>query len=99
MLKDSIPDQTTEGDRESLSRTVFNTLLNKFLRNKLVPGDILNRRELALELGVSVAPVLEALLQLENEGFVESFPRKGTLVKPVREEDVYGQLMLREAIE
>lgn len=87
------------GDKGSLSQTVFDTLLDKFLRNELVPGDILNRRELAQELGVSVAPVLEALLQLEMEGFVESLPRKGTLVKPVREEDVFGQLILREAIE
>lgn len=96
------PDGTAEtqaGDKGSLSQTVFDTLLEKFLRNELVPGDILNRRELAQDLGVSVAPVLEALLQLEMEGFVESIPRKGTLVKPVREEDVFGQLILREAIE
>jgi DNA-binding GntR family transcriptional regulator len=91
--------ENTAGDKGSLSQTVFDTLLDKFLRNELVPGDILNRRELAQDLGVSVAPVLEALLQLEMEGFVESIPRKGTLVKPVREEDVFGQLILREAIE
>jgi len=77
----------------------MNFSLAKFLQNELVPGHILNRREIAQQLGVSVAPVLEALLQLEIEGFVESIPRKGTLVKPVQQEDIYGQLMLREAVE
>lgn len=85
--------------KTSLSREVYDKLLEKFMRNELVPGTILNRRTLAQELGVSVAPVLEALLQLEMEGFIESIPRKGTIVRPVRQEDVYGQLMLREAIE
>lgn len=85
--------------RQSLSQDVYQYLLEKFLQNELVPGHILNRREIAQQLGVSVAPVLEALLQLEMEGFVESIPRKGTLVKPVRQEDIFGQLMLREAVE
>lgn len=85
--------------KQSLSQDVYHHLLEKFLQNELVPGHILNRREIAQELGVSVAPVLEALLQLEMEGFVESIPRKGTLVKPVRQEDIFGQLMLREAVE
>ena len=85
--------------KHSLSQDVYTYLLEKFLLNELVPGHILNRREIALQLGVSVAPVLEALLQLELEGFVESIPRKGTLVKPVRQEDIFGQLMLREAVE
>jgi GntR family transcriptional regulator, rspAB operon transcriptional repressor len=85
--------------KQSLSQDVYEHLLEKFLQNELVPGNILNRREIAEQLGVSVAPVLEALLQLEMEGFVESIPRKGTLVKPVRQEDIFGQLMLREAVE
>lgn len=96
--KDS-DDQPGDLPKSSLSQDVYEYLLEKFLQNELVPGHILNRREIAQQLGVSVAPVLEALLQLEMEGFVESIPRKGTLVKPVRQEDIFGQLMLREAVE
>jgi DNA-binding GntR family transcriptional regulator len=91
--------QDAGGLKNSLSRDVYEKLLLRFLRNELVPGDILNRRMISQQLGVSVAPVLEALLQLEMEGFVESIPRKGTIVRPIRQEDVYGQLMLREAVE
>jgi len=82
-----------------MSQRVYEHLLNKLLQNELVPGNLLNRREIARELGVSVAPVLEALVQLELEGFVESLPRRGTLVRPVQIEDIFGLLMLREAME
>ncbi len=91
--------QGKEPLKTSLSQEVYGKLLGKLFDNSLVPGNILNRREVANELGVSVAPVLEALLQLELEGFVESIPRKGTIVKPIRQEDVFGQLIVREAIE
>jgi DNA-binding GntR family transcriptional regulator len=67
--------------------------------NRLVSGTMLNRRDVAKELGVSVAPVLEAMLQLEIEGFLESVPRKGSFVKPIKQEDVYVQLMVSEALE
>jgi len=83
----------------SLSQRVYYQLLEKFMTNELVPGNILNRRKIAAEMKVSVAPVLDALLQLEIEGFVESMPRKGTIVKPIRKEDVLNQHILREAIE
>ena len=83
----------------SLSGYVYETLLRRLLRNELVPGEMLNRRDVARELGVSVAPVLEAMVALENEGFLEGIPRKGTRVRPVRGEDVAGQLVVREALE
>ncbi len=84
---------------ESLSEKAYNHIVNRLLTNDLAPGDILNRREIALELRMSVAPVLEAIVQLENEEFLESKPRKGTLVRSIRREDLSGQLVLREALE
>lgn len=85
--------------KDSLTTKVYEELLDRFMNQKLVPGQIINRRELALELGVSVAPVLEAIVQLEMDGFFESIPRKGTIVCPVREEDAYAQLLIRESLE
>ena len=85
--------------KDSLSQDVYNEVLSRLLDNRIVPGTMLNRRDIAKELGVSVAPVLEAMLRLELEGFLESIPRKGSFVKPVRKEDVFGQLMVREALE
>ena len=85
--------------RKSLSQQAYQILLGRLLKNELVPGDIVNRRDIAHQLGMSVAPVLEALLQLVSEGYLESMPRRGTRVKPVRIEDVRGQLIVRESLE
>ena len=85
--------------KQNLSKNVYDVLLERLLNSDLVPGEILNRRAVAEELGTSVAPVLEAMLQLESEGFLESIPRKGTIVSPIREKDVRGQLIVREALE
>jgi DNA-binding GntR family transcriptional regulator len=77
----------------------YNTLLNRLLRNELIPGMFLNRQELAAELGFSVAPVREAMKQLERDGFLISIPRKGTQVRPLDLEEMRGQLLVREALE
>ncbi len=95
--------RTTDGangnSENSLSVEVYSILLERLLSNELVPGEMLNRRDVAKELGVSVAPVLEAMLQLEMAGFLEGMPRKGTRVRPIRKEDVRAQLLVREALE
>ena len=84
---------------ESLSAFAYDHLVNRLLSRELVPGDLLNRRQIAKELHISVAPVAEAMLQLQADGFLESIPRKGTLVKSIRKEDLRGQILLREALE
>lgn len=86
-------------ENRSMKREAYEALLAKLLNNELVAGEILNRRAVAQELGMSVAPVLEAMLQLENEGFFESIPRKGTQVRAIRREDVIGMAVVREALE
>jgi DNA-binding GntR family transcriptional regulator len=85
--------------KDSLTKTVYERLISGFLNNELIPGQMLNRRTLAAEMGVSVAPVLEAMVQLELDGFVESIPRKGTVVKTIKEKDLFERYLLREAFE
>ena len=87
------------GEDNSLQNKVYNALIEKFLNKELVPGQIINRRQVASEMDVSVAPVLEAFLRLEQEGFVLTIPRKGTMVSPLRKEDIIGYAVIREAIE
>ena len=83
----------------SLSTLVYNKILHRLLSGALGPGQIFNRRQIAAELGVSVAPVLEAMLQLRVEGLIESTPRQGTRVRVLTLEDLRGQLIVREALE
>ena len=83
----------------SLSRQAYDAILSRLFDGVHEPGDLINRREIATSLEMSVAPVLEAMVQLEAEGFLESIPRKGTRVRLVRREDLRGQMILREALE
>ena len=82
-----------------LSNRVYEQLYGAMLDGRLRPGDRLNRRQVSVDLGVSVAPVLEAMTQLEWEGFLETSPRAGTLVRQVTLADVLGKFRLRQAIE
>jgi len=82
-----------------LSDEVYSSLLKMLIEGVFKPGTLLNRRQIAQMLGVSVAPVLEAMLKLEADGFLETIPRKGTQVRVFTEEDIKGHLLVKEALE
>lgn len=83
----------------SLSSKTYDELLRRLLGGQLRPGQSFNRRQLAADLGVSVAPLLEALVLLECEGLIVTTPRKGTRVRAVTERDMHGLMVVREALE
>ncbi|MFW5894010.1 MAG: GntR family transcriptional regulator [Verrucomicrobiota bacterium] len=83
----------------TLKEQAYAKLLDRILSGDLSPGTILNRRGTAKDLGMSTAPVHEAMLQLEQDGFVQAIPRMGTRVCGATSEDVRGHLVLREAFE
>ena len=83
----------------ALSNRVYNDILGRILSGRMKPGEVFNRRQVAAELGVSVAPVLEAMLELESEGLIQTLPRRGTRVRLPGIHDVWGQFVLREALE
>jgi DNA-binding GntR family transcriptional regulator len=74
---------------------IFHQLLSRDLR----PGDLLDRKQIAEDRGVSLIPVSEAVQRLTLEGFLTTRRRQGTFVRPPSIEDVRGQLLLREALE
>ena len=82
-----------------LSDEVYTAILDKILLEELQPGEFINRRDLAKDLNVSVAPVLEAFKKLEQEGFLYSVPRKGTVIRDMTWQELKGHLIMREAIE
>lgn len=83
----------------SLSSRVYDDILSRILSGRMKPGNVFNRRQIAAELGVSVAPVLEAMLELEAEGLIQTLPRRGTRVRLPDTQDVWGHTVLRQAIE
>ena len=82
-----------------LSNEVYSALLNRLMNGELVPGQMINRRDIAESLGTSTAPVLEAMKQLEFDGYLETIPRRGTQVKPITKEDLVGNYIARIGFE
>src|SRR5947207_3414103 len=83
----------------SLAAEAYHIVRQRILRGELVLGQVISRRKLAAELGMSMLPVTEALLRLEVEGLLESRPRAGTRVRIPSEQDVRGHYVVREALE
>jgi DNA-binding GntR family transcriptional regulator len=67
----------SEPSAHSLREEVYVHLRNEMSRGGLQPGSFLDVNELAARLKVSRTPLREALLHLENQGFVTVIPRKG----------------------
>jgi DNA-binding GntR family transcriptional regulator len=65
----------------------------------LRPGQRVAQEEVAQGLGVSVAPVREALRVLEQEGQVTYFPRRGYFVTELRMADLTEIYELRDVLE
>ena len=83
----------------SLAAEAYDFVKQRILRGELPMGQVISRRKIAAELGMSFLPVSEALLRLEFEGLLESRPRAGTRVRIPSREDVRGHYIVREALE
>ena len=83
----------------SKSDRVYQHLRRRIRELALPPGAPLRKEELALELGVSRAPVSEAIARLAEEGLVEVFPQHGSFVAAIRAADVRESLFIRTALE
>lgn len=75
-----------------------------YLRKKLTNGELpagtqLVNRMLAKEIGVSLAPVREAINRLSEEGLVRHVPGAGAFVREFSRKDLEEIYIVREAIE
>lgn len=86
-------------EHQSLSSKAYKIIRNRILRGQIALGETVSRRKIGAELGMSLLPVMEALLRLEAEGLLESRPRAGTRIRIPTQEDVEGHFAVREALE
>ena len=90
-----IPSREADG----LAGEAYLVIRERILRGELSIGQVISRRKIATELGMSLLPVSEAMLRLEHEGLLESRPRAGTRIRIPTPLDVRGHYALREALE
>jgi DNA-binding GntR family transcriptional regulator len=83
----------------NLRDTVAVALRESIMAGEYAPGSPLGEVELAERFGVSRGPVREALIQLEREHLVRSFPNRGSFVIALAEHEFDERLMLRSVLE
>lgn len=84
---------------ENFADIVYNAIIDEILNNNLKAGDKINDMEMAAKLGYSRTPVREALIMLEQDGFVKTIGRDGTYVRDFTKEDIREIYIVREALE
>ena len=67
----------------SAREVAYETIRSRIITMELKPGDELNDRELAQELGISRTPMREALIMLNIAHMVTIKPQSGTHVAPI----------------
>ncbi|MEX0663284.1 MAG: GntR family transcriptional regulator [Acidimicrobiia bacterium] len=80
------------GDRRTTD-LVVNAIRDRVITGELVAGTRVSQDALAAEFNVSRTPVREAILRLQEEGFLEIIPYKGTVVRSISHgfvEEVYA---------
>ena len=98
------PRADAAGGRLSIRHTVLreevkSVLLERILSGRYAAGDRLVGTRIAQELGVSQAPVREALRDLEAVHFVESAPFRGSRVRHISDSELIELYPIRGALE
>lgn len=86
-------------ERLSLPETVYLQLKQAIHNGVLKPGEVLRQEDLARKLGVSRAPLREALPRLEADGMIVLRPRRGYSVATLDPEEIEDIFDLRATVE
>lgn len=74
--------------RPQLAEDVARLVRRRIFNGSYGAGGYIRLEQLAVELGISVTPVREALFQLRAEGLLDQQPRRGFVVLPVTDRDI-----------
>ena len=89
----------TRLESPSLVHLAADAIRKMVLSGALAPGERLIEERLTEELGISRPPLREALRLLQQEGLIETRPRRGSVVTTMTDRDVFEILTLRSALE
>lgn len=86
-------------NNKSLREQVLDALRYAIVQGEFKPGQTIVESELATQLGVSRAPIREALQILNTEGLLETVPYHGTTVRRLTKHDIEELYSLRSVLE
>jgi len=88
-----------EAHRLPLRQVTADILRRAIFDGRLAQGEQLKESQLASQLGVSRAPIREALRGLTEQGLVVLLPHRGSFVAKITPDDVAEMLTVRERLE
>src|SRR5690242_11607138 len=91
--------QTGELGSPSLVELATDRLRHEILSGALPPGSRLVEEQVRVRLGISRAPLREALRHLDEQGLVEHLPRRGVRVASLSDRDVEELFDVRDVLE
>jgi DNA-binding GntR family transcriptional regulator len=83
----------------SAAQQAYEYVKARLLDGRFAGGTLLSENEIAQRLNVSRTPVRQAFVQLEAEGLLELYPRRGALVVPISASEAEDVLEARMLIE
>jgi DNA-binding GntR family transcriptional regulator len=92
-------------ERDALARTIQDRVYQLIQQRILAsdagyrPGDKIQISRVAEELGISATPLKQALARLARDGLVEIRPRRGTYVKTISHQDLFGVVRVLRGLE
>ncbi len=87
------------GTQPQLVDRVYAALVEAIAGGELAPGQALVQERMAERLGVSRQPVVQALMQLKAQGFVEAGARRGLRVARINAQTVRRVYAVRSALD
>lgn len=90
---------TLDIKKNTTSKTIYYKLREEIINLYLEPGTSISEKELSEKYSVSRTPVREALVRLAQEGLVNIYPQKGTVVSLIDLYAVEDGRFLREHLE
>jgi DNA-binding GntR family transcriptional regulator len=84
---------------QSINYSVYSALRRAIFDGDLQDGDRIVEAEVSRELGISRAPIREALQSLRQAGLVEHEPRRGWFVIGLGPDDMWDIYLIRASIE
>ena len=92
-------DQGSAQGPPTVTSYVLDTIRDGILAGRYASGSRLDQQALAGELGVSIIPIRESLRQLEAEGLVSIYPRRGVYVTELSVDELVEVYQIREILE
>lgn len=85
--------------QKSLREVARDSIREAILKGNLRPGERIVESRVAKSMGVSQAPVREAIRELEQAGLVVSYPNRGAFVRELSPKDIGEIYSLRAVLE